>query len=121
MLNHEAQLVIPGPRSGTRNPESAAAVTKTRYAEIPAYVTKDGSEIRELMHPAVHGNRLQSLAEATLAPGMRTPLHRHAVTEDLYHITSGSGLMTLGDTFERELLRSRLWRSPERWELARQE
>jgi hypothetical protein len=29
---------------------------KSRYADIPAYVTKDGSEIRELMHPAVHGN-----------------------------------------------------------------
>jgi hypothetical protein len=26
---------------------------KSRYADIPAYITKDGSEIRELMHPAV--------------------------------------------------------------------
>ncbi len=76
---------------------SAAAVTKSRYAEIPAYITKDGSQIRELMHPAVHGNRLQSLAEATVAPGTRTQLHRHAVTEELYHVTAGSGLMTLGD------------------------
>ena len=25
---------------------------KTSYRTIPAYVTKDGSEIRELMHPA---------------------------------------------------------------------
>ena len=24
---------------------------KTRYADIPAYVTKDGSVIRELLHP----------------------------------------------------------------------
>jgi len=71
---------------------------QTRYAEIPAYITKDGSQIRELMHPAQHGNRLQSLAEATVAPGARTQLHRHAQTEELYHITSGSGLMTLGDT-----------------------
>ena len=70
---------------------------RTRYDEMPAYVTKDGSEIRELMHPAVHGNRLQSLAEATVAPGMRTQLHRHALIEELYHVTSGSGLMTLGD------------------------
>ncbi|MDP1612735.1 MAG: cupin domain-containing protein [Sulfuritalea sp.] len=69
---------------------------KTRYAEIPAYLTKDGSEIRELMHPAVHGNRQQSLAEATVAPGTRTHLHRHALSEELYHVTSGSGLMTLG-------------------------
>ncbi len=70
---------------------------QTRYAEIPAYITKDGSQIRELMHPAVHGNRRQSLAEATVAPGTRTQLHRHAQTEELYHVTSGSGLMTLGD------------------------
>ncbi len=70
---------------------------KTSYAETPAYVTKDGSEIRELMHPTVHGNRLQSLAEATVAPGTRTQSHRHAVTEELYHITAGSGLMTLDD------------------------
>ncbi len=30
---------------------------KTRYTEIAPYVTKDGSLIRELMHPQVHGNR----------------------------------------------------------------
>ena len=70
---------------------------KTRYAEIPACVTKDGSEIRELMHPSRHGNRLQSLAEATVQPGARTHLHRHAVTEELYHVSAGSGIMTLGD------------------------
>jgi mannose-6-phosphate isomerase-like protein (cupin superfamily) len=70
---------------------------RTRYPEIPAYVTKDGSEIRELMHPSLHGNRRQSLAEATVAPGARTQLHRHALTEELYHVTAGSGIMTLGD------------------------
>jgi mannose-6-phosphate isomerase-like protein (cupin superfamily) len=30
-------------------------------------------------------------------PGKATQLHRHAATEELYHITSGTGLMTLGD------------------------
>ena len=70
---------------------------RTRRTEMPAYVTRDGSEIRELMHPAVHGNQRQSLAEATVAPGARTLLHRHAVTEELYHVTAGSGIMTLGD------------------------
>ncbi len=71
---------------------------RSRYADVPAWITKDGSEIRELMHPAVHGNRLQSLAEATVAPGTRTQLHRHAVTEEIYHVTAGNGIMTLGDT-----------------------
>lgn len=73
----------------------------THYADIPAYVTKDGSQIRELMHPAQHGNRAQSLAEATVLPGQRTQLHRHARTEELYHISGGRGLMTLGsEVFE---------------------
>ena len=73
-------------------------MTQTRYAEVTAYISKDGSEIRELMHPSQHGNRLQSLAEATVQPGARTQLHRHAHTEELYHVSAGNGLMTLGDT-----------------------
>jgi mannose-6-phosphate isomerase-like protein (cupin superfamily) len=70
---------------------------RTSYPEIDSYVTKDGSEIRELMHPSVHGNRAQSLAEATVPPGAETLLHRHHTTEELYHVTAGVGLMTLGD------------------------
>ncbi|HJW25923.1 MAG TPA: cupin domain-containing protein [Rhodocyclaceae bacterium] len=68
-----------------------------RYGEVASYITKDGSEIRELMHPAIHGNAAQSLAEATVQPGTRTHLHRHRVTEELYHITAGRGRMTLGE------------------------
>jgi mannose-6-phosphate isomerase-like protein (cupin superfamily) len=66
------------------------------YADVPAYRTRDGSEIRELMHPNVHGNRAQSLAEATVPAGTRTLLHRHDLSEELYHITAGMGRMTLG-------------------------
>ena len=66
------------------------------YATVPAYRTKDGSEIRELMHPDVHGNSAQSLAEATVPAGRRTLLHRHHRSEELYHITAGLGRMTLG-------------------------
>jgi mannose-6-phosphate isomerase-like protein (cupin superfamily) len=74
--------------------------TRSRYADVPAYVTRDGSQIRELLHPATHGNRNQSLAEATVAPGACTLLHRHRVTEELYHVTHGAGTMTLGsETF----------------------
>ncbi|HEX5393339.1 MAG TPA: cupin domain-containing protein [Rhodocyclaceae bacterium] len=70
---------------------------KTLYEDVVAYTTRDGSEIRELLHPAHHGARNQSLAEAIVAPGQRTLLHRHALTEELYHVTAGGGLMTLGD------------------------
>lgn len=69
---------------------------RSRYAEVPAFVTKDGSVIRELMHPAVHGNANQSLAEAIVAVGQSTQLHRHHRSEEIYHITSGTGRMTLG-------------------------
>jgi len=69
---------------------------KSTYAGAKPFVTKDGSEIRELMHPAVHGNRAQSLAEATVPPGCETLLHRHRVTEELYHVTAGAGVLTLG-------------------------
>ena len=69
---------------------------KTRLADIAPYITKDGSEIRELMHPDRHGNRAQSLAEAVVPAGARTRLHRHRETEELYHVTSGEGLLMLG-------------------------
>ena len=70
---------------------------RSTYRTIASYQTRDGSEIRELMHPAVNGNRNQSFAEATVRPGAKTRLHRHALTEEIYHITSGAGMMTLGD------------------------
>ncbi len=70
---------------------------KTEYARVTAFITKDGSEIRELMHPVHHGNRNQSLAEAIVAPGQTTALHRHSLSEELYHITAGHGRMTLGE------------------------
>lgn len=72
---------------------------KTEYNTLSVYLTKDGSQIRELMHPAqhaAHGNRTQSFAEAIVEPRMKTALHRHHVTEEIYHITQGAGRMTLG-------------------------
>lgn len=70
------------------------------YRTANPYKTKDGSIIRELMHPAVQGNHAQSLAHATVPTGRRTLLHRHHKTEELYHVVGGRGRMTLGeDTF----------------------
>lgn len=70
----------------------------SHYRNQSPYTTKDGCEIRELMHPGVHGNQRQSLAEARIAPGQTTALHRHGESEELYHVTAGKGLMTLGET-----------------------
>lgn len=69
---------------------------RTRYEDIPAYVTKDGSVIRELMHPGAHAVRNLSLAEAVVPPGAATLAHRHPRAEELYHVTAGTGRMTLG-------------------------
>lgn len=73
---------------------------KTSYHLAEPYTTKDGSSIRELMHPLVHGNRTQSLAEATVMPGCETLCHRHDMSEEIYYIIEGSGDMTVdNDTF----------------------
>jgi len=70
---------------------------RTRINDITAYVTRDGSEIRELMHPAAQGNKAQSLAEAIVEQGEQTHLHQHHNSEELYFITNGTGHMTLGE------------------------
>jgi mannose-6-phosphate isomerase-like protein (cupin superfamily) len=70
---------------------------RTQYRDRSEYVTKDGSSIRELLHPDHDGNRQQSLAEAVVAPGSKTLLHQHQHSEELYHITRGRGHMTLGE------------------------
>lgn len=73
---------------------------RTRYERLDTYVTKDGSIIRELMHPQKHGNSRQSLAEAVVPPGVKTALHLHKQSEEIYYIVAGEGAMTLGeDTF----------------------
>ena len=69
---------------------------KTSLQDIKPYETRDGSQIRELMHPESHPVRQQSLAIAIVAPGTTTRLHRHNASEELYHVTAGAGTMTLG-------------------------
>jgi mannose-6-phosphate isomerase-like protein (cupin superfamily) len=55
---------------------------------VEAFVTKDGSTIRELHHTAV-----QSLAEATLEVEQATERHHHRVTEEIYFVLKGQGRM----------------------------
>lgn len=69
---------------------------RTSHKQAAPYITRDGSEIRELMHPQTHGNQNQSLAEAIIHPGCETRLHKHLCSEELYHVVSGCGQMTLG-------------------------
>jgi len=71
------------------------------YSSVTPYVTKNGSEIHELMHPTVQGNKNQCLEEATISVGAKTLRHKHLITEELNHMIDGHGLMHLGDqTFD---------------------
>ncbi|MEP6892795.1 MAG: cupin domain-containing protein [Gaiellaceae bacterium] len=69
----------------------------TSRGELEPFVTKDGSEIREYLHTQV-----QSLAEATLAPGQSTQRHHHRLSEEIYLLVAGGGTMEL-DGEEREV------------------
>ncbi len=64
---------------------------------VPAFTTKDGSEIRELLSHRNSCIRNQTLAEARLPAGASTTPHRHVATEETYYILSGEGLMCIGD------------------------
>lgn len=64
--------------------------------KVPAFTTKDGSEIRELLAHRNSCIRNQSLAEARLPPGGVTTPHFHAQTEEIYYVLAGQGVMQIG-------------------------
>ena len=70
--------------------------------EVPAFLTKDGSEIRELLAYRNSGIRNQSLAEARVPVGGSTTEHCHVKTEEIYFITHGQGRMRI-DSEERSV------------------
>ena len=59
--------------------------------EVEPFITKDGSEIRELLAHRNSVIRNQSLAEARLPAGASTQEHFHPKTEEIYYITHGTG------------------------------
>jgi len=63
---------------------------------VPSFITKDGSEIRELLAPRNSVIRNQSLAEARVPVGASTQEHYHVRTEEIYYITHGAGRMQIG-------------------------
>lgn len=69
---------------------------KTAYADAPPFITKDRSVIRELMHPGQHAPSTMSFAEAIIDTGGTTLMHFHRTSEEIYHVTQGSGTMRLG-------------------------
>jgi mannose-6-phosphate isomerase-like protein (cupin superfamily) len=71
-------------------------------SQLEPFITKDGSEIRELVGPAWTPADNQSLAEATIPPGSATIEHYHRVTEELYYVVQGTGRLRVGDD-ERDI------------------
>ncbi|GAC1580360.1 MAG: cupin domain-containing protein [Candidatus Dormibacteria bacterium] len=69
---------------------------KANLDGLTAFITVDGSSIRELAGPTWSPARHQSLAEATLAPGGETAEHYHPRAEEIYYFVAGSGRMRLG-------------------------
>ncbi|MGO8838372.1 MAG: cupin domain-containing protein [Limisphaerales bacterium] len=65
--------------------------------EVPSFITKDGSEIRELLAHRNSVIRHQSLAEARLPAGASTQEHYHVRTEEIYYLTHGTGRIRIGD------------------------
>jgi len=65
------------------------------YDEINPFTTLDGSEIREWAGPVSAPARNQSLAEATIAVGGATTEHYHRLTEELYLVSAGRGLLSI--------------------------
>jgi len=68
---------------------------------VEPFITKDGSEIRELLAHRNSCVRNQTLAEARLPLGASTTPHHHVRTEEIYYIFSGEGMMRVGDEIAR--------------------
>lgn len=67
--------------------------------QVASFITKDGSEIRELLAYRNSAIRKQSLAEACVPAGTTTQFHKHQVTEEIYFILEGSGDVRLEDSW----------------------
>ena len=63
----------------------------------PPFITKDTSEIREIIAYRNSSCERMSLAEATLYPGRHTEAHRHPRAEEVYYVLQGRGRMRVGD------------------------
>ena len=66
------------------------------------FITKDKSEIREILSPRNSSIRNQSLAQARVLPGKSTEEHIHPKAEEIYYILKGKGKIRIEDE-EREI------------------
>jgi len=62
---------------------------------IEPYITKDKSEIREIFHPSNSEIKTMSIAEATINVGESTEYHYHRVSDEVYYILKGIGILEI--------------------------
>lgn len=62
-----------------------------------SYVTKDGSVIRELLHPSFLPGLGMSLAEAVVEAGQSTERHFHMTFDEIYYCLEGAGVLYVND------------------------
>ena len=65
------------------------------HGDIEPFITLDGSEIRVWAGRVSAPAKNQSLAEATIPVGGATTEHYHRLTEELYLVTAGRGLLAI--------------------------
>ncbi len=70
-------------------------------SQSPAFITLDGSEIREILAHRNSCIKKQSLAEARLPAGGKTTPHFHKETEEIYYILAGEADMHIGHQTRR--------------------
>ena len=61
------------------------------------YTTKDGSCIRELLHPSFMPGLGLSLAEAVVNAGESTKRHFHMTFDEIYYCLEGAGVLYIND------------------------
>jgi mannose-6-phosphate isomerase-like protein (cupin superfamily) len=72
-----------------------------QHSQQVPFTTKDGSTIRSLLDLSNAPVVEQSLAEAEIPAGGQTERHYHRLSEELYYLLSGSGIMEIeGETRE---------------------
>ena len=61
------------------------------------FITKDNSEIREILAPGNSSLKNQSLAEARVSPAKATTQHYHIRSEEIYYILQGKAEIRVED------------------------
>lgn len=70
-----------------------ATETRVPYASALPYTAADGSLVRELLHPEIHGALKTSLSEMVVAPFGESALYTHPGSDLTVHFLEGRGSM----------------------------